>query len=53
MEISILILGDIEVMEGPSIVQNALFIKDFSNPIDLASINKILKDEGRFDCLKF
>ena len=33
-------------MEEPSVVQNVLFIKDLLNPIDLARINKVLKDEA-------
>ncbi|TYK19863.1 uncharacterized protein E5676_scaffold811G00760 [Cucumis melo var. makuwa] len=38
--------GTCVVVEEPTIIQNALYIKDFSNSIDLARIDQVLKDEG-------
>lgn len=39
-------LESTNVIDEPTIILNALFIKDFSNPIDRARIGQVLKDES-------
>lgn len=46
MAIFFLILVDLKAIEEPTAIQNARFIKDFTNLIDLARIDQALKDEG-------
>lgn len=37
---------DIEVLDPPNIVHGDLFVCDFSNPIDLHYLKKVMKDEA-------
>lgn len=37
--------GDIEIMEAPTKVHGDLFVKDFTNPIDIVKLNCVLQDE--------
>uniref|UniRef100_A0A9I9E6U9 Uncharacterized protein n=1 Tax=Cucumis melo TaxID=3656 RepID=A0A9I9E6U9_CUCME len=37
---------DIKVIKEPAAIQNTLFIRDFTNPVDLVRIDQALKDEG-------
>lgn len=38
--------GDIEIMDPPNITKGFLCLSNFTNPLDLARLNQVMKDEG-------
>lgn len=39
-------MGDIEVLDPPNIVSDALFVSDFHIPVDIFHLKHVMEDEG-------